>query len=75
MAKTEKPLPDAVRNFDDLPDSAQVDSRTVKALYCVSDTTLWRRVRDGSIPKPLKCGPSNRWRVGDLRAAMLGEAA
>lgn len=75
MTNQNQSIPDSVRNFDDLPDSAQVDSRTVKALHCISDTTLWRRIADGSIPPPHKVGPSNRWRVGDLRAALNGRAA
>lgn len=75
MASINHQLAASIKNFDDLPDSAQVDSRTVKALHCISDTTLWRRVADGSIPPPHKVGPSNRWRVGDLRAALNGRAA
>ena len=30
-----------------------------KILGGISDTTLWRRIKDGSIPKPIKIGGGN----------------
>lgn len=68
-------VPNALRNFDLLPDSALVRQPTVEALLGISSSTLWRRVRDGSL-KPIK--PSQRvtaFRVGDIRSYMASRAA
>lgn len=38
-------------------------------------STLWRGIKAGRFPKPLKIGPgTNRWRVGEL-VAVLDRAA
>lgn len=34
----------------------------------VSDMTLWRWVRDGRIPKPLKIANRNYWRADEVNA-------
>ena len=37
-----------------------------------SAPTLWRKVREGTFPPPVKLGPRmTAWRVGDIRAWML----
>ncbi len=64
-------IPDTLRNFDFLPDSAIVRDKTVAGLFGVSIPTVWRMAKDGRIPKPVK--PSLRvtgWQVGGLRAAL-----
>ena len=40
----------ALRNFDQLPDTAHVRQPVVKALFGCSDATVWRRVKDGGMP-------------------------
>ncbi|WP_375623313.1 MULTISPECIES: helix-turn-helix transcriptional regulator [unclassified Bartonella] len=35
-------------------------------LLNISVSTLWRRVTDGSVPKPLKIGSLARWLQSDL---------
>jgi len=61
----------ALREFDDLPDSAHVRLPVVQALFACSDETVRRRVKAGQIPAPRKLGPRlTAWRVGDLRAAL-----
>lgn len=38
-------------------------------------STLWRGIRSGLYPQPLKVGPStNRWKVGELRAVIARAA-
>ena len=72
------PIPDCIRTFDALPDSALISDRTVAALLESSRATVWRWTREGRIPKPVKLGPNlTRWQVGPLRAALakLTEAA
>jgi len=68
-------VPDALKNFDSLPDSANVRQPVVKALFACSDATVWRRVNAGLIPKPKKLGSITAWNVGELRAVLNGEAA
>ncbi len=67
--------------FDGLPDSAYVrESQLVQknlqqpnqAPLPISSPTLWRGVKAGTFPKPIKL--SNRitaWRVGDIRAWLI----
>jgi predicted DNA-binding transcriptional regulator AlpA len=74
QAKAE--IPDALRHFDQLPDSAHVRQPVVEALFGYSASTVWRRVRDGLLPKPERLGPrTSAWNVGKLRRALRGEAA
>jgi prophage regulatory protein len=66
-----------IPSFDKLPDSAFMrESQLVQspkwperpAPLPFSAPTLWRKVKDGTFPKPVKL--SNRvtaWRVGDIR--------
>lgn len=68
-------IPKALSQFEHLPDSANVAQPVVEGLYGISGPTLWRRVKDSSIPKPRKLSPGcTRWNVGELRKA-LGVAA
>ncbi len=64
-------IPDALRNFDSLPDLAGVREPVVKGLLSCSSSTVWRMVKDGRLPKPKK--QSERvtvWNVGELREAL-----
>ena len=64
-------LPNALRSFDQLPDTAHVRQAVVKALFGCSDATVWRRVRDGGIPRPHKLSARvTAWNVGELRSAL-----
>lgn len=60
----------ALITFDQLPDVARIALPTVCALYGVSQGTVWRRVQQGLIPKPVKDGGSTRWLAGDLKRAL-----
>jgi len=78
--KTESPpqrprLNDAVSNFDSLPESALIDQKAVQALLSCGPTSVWRWVKNGTLPKPMHLGRSVRWRVGDLRALLNKRAA
>lgn len=74
MPIPEELLPE-LRNFDHLPDAARVRSDVVKGLFGISNSTLWRWVKDEQLPKPEKFGRSDCfWRVGDIRK-MLGQNA
>ncbi len=64
--------------FDNLPDTAFIrEAQLVRSprrpgatpVLPISAPTLWRRVRDGSFPKPVKLSERvTAWRVGDVRA-------
>lgn len=64
-------IPDALKNFDFLPDSASVRQPVVEALYACSPASVWRGVKAGRIPKPRKLSPRTTcWNVGELRQAL-----
>ena len=61
----------ALTAFDVLPDSSFVRLPVVRGLFACSPITVWRRVRAGTLPKPVKLSPRvTAWRVGDLRKAL-----
>jgi predicted DNA-binding transcriptional regulator AlpA len=68
-------LPKALANFDTLPDSAHIDVRAVAGLFGCSVPTVYRRARAKQIPAPRKFGSSTRWNVGEIRGALMPEAA
>lgn len=70
--RPESGIPEALRNFDHLPDSAGVRQPIVEALFACSSSTVWRRVESGLIPKPRKLGRTTVWNVGELRRALQG---
>lgn len=62
-------------NFSDLPDSAFV--RQPKALEVVpfSAATLWRKVKEGTFPAPVKLSARvTCWRVSDVRQWMAAQS-
>jgi predicted DNA-binding transcriptional regulator AlpA len=65
------PIPAALKHFDSLPDAANVRQPVVEALFACSDSTVWRRTKDGTIPRPRKLSPRvTAWNVGELREAL-----
>lgn len=68
---TERVIPDALKNFDSLPNAAYVRQPVVEALFGCSSATVWRMVKSCRLPAPRKL--SNRvtgWNVGQLRQAL-----
>lgn len=66
-----KSIPEALANFDSLPDSAYVRQPVVEALFACSSASVWRGVSAGRIPKPKKLSPRTTcWNVGELRVAL-----
>lgn len=68
-------VPEALKNFDSLPDSANVRAPVVAALFGVSAATVWRKAKDGKLPAPRRI--SDRvtvWNVGELRASLNATA-
>jgi predicted DNA-binding transcriptional regulator AlpA len=66
---------DALRDFDSLPDAANVRQPVVEALFACSSATVWRRVKDGRLPAPRKLSDRvTAWNVGELRRALAPES-
>jgi predicted DNA-binding transcriptional regulator AlpA len=66
-----RPIPEALKNFDDLPDSAHVRQPVVEGLYGCSAATVWRYVKQQRIPAPIRLpGRITAWNVGELRRAL-----
>lgn len=64
-------IPEALKNFDSLPDSASVRQPVVQGLYACSSASVWRGVKSGRIPRPRKLSPRTTcWNVGELRQAL-----
>lgn len=71
-------IPTALANFDDMPDSALVNVKTVAAVLGRSPSSIWRDARTGKLAAPIKTGPAcTRWNVGAIRRhlAALGVSA
>jgi predicted DNA-binding transcriptional regulator AlpA len=69
-------IPDALANFDSLPDSAYVRQPVVEGLFGCSGATVWRGVKKGSIPPPDKLSERiSGWNVGKLRRALAAKKA
>jgi predicted DNA-binding transcriptional regulator AlpA len=67
--KDKKSISASLENFDLLPDSAYVRQPVVEGLFACSGPTIWRRVKNGSIPAPKKLSAGvTGWNVGTLRA-------
>jgi predicted DNA-binding transcriptional regulator AlpA len=65
---------ESLYNFDCLPDAAHVRLPVVIALFACSPATVWRGVRTGRIPKPIKhFQRASAWNVGELRATLQGQ--
>ncbi|MDO9366112.1 MAG: AlpA family phage regulatory protein [Methylotenera sp.] len=70
-----KPIPEALANFDQLPDSAYIRLPVMKGLYGVSSASIWRGVKNLTIPKPSKLTErTTAWNVGLVRAALAAKA-
>lgn len=64
-------IPEALKDFDQLPESANVRLPIVMRLYGISSASVWRGVKSGNIPKPRKLTPrTTAWLVADLRQAL-----
>lgn len=72
MARTDSgAVPDALSNFDSLPDSAYVRQPIVEALFGCSANSVWRWSKSGRLPTPRKLSQRvTAWNVGDLRKAL-----
>ena len=55
-----------------LPDDALLRQKELLRIVPISPATLWRRVGDGSFPKPFRLSPRVvAWRIGTVRQWLL----
>jgi len=43
-------------------------ARDVSALLNIGVSSVWRKVKDGKLPQPIRIGGSTRWRRADIEA-------
>lgn len=58
---------DALRQFDQLPGSANVRLPVVAALFAISPATVWRWTKAGRLPTPSRIAGVTVWNVAALR--------
>lgn len=67
-------IPEALENFDKLPDSAYIRLPVMRGLYSVSSASIWRGVKNSTIPKPVKLTErTTAWSVKLVRAALAAK--
>lgn len=61
--------------FNDLPDAALLREKELLPILPWSAPTLWRRVKTGSFPQPIRMeGRITAWRWGDVRQWLDAQA-
>ena len=67
-------IPDALANFDQLPDSAYIRLPVMIGLFGISAASIWRGVKNQSIPKPIKLTErTTAWNVLLVREALASK--
>jgi predicted DNA-binding transcriptional regulator AlpA len=67
-------IPDALANFDQLPDSAYIRLPVMIGLFGISAASIWRGVKNQSIPKPVKLTErTTAWSVRLVRQALAAK--
>lgn len=68
-------IPEALANFSDMPNESYIRLPVVKRLYGISSATIWRGVKNKTIPAPTKLSERcTCWNVGLIRAALAAKA-
>ncbi len=74
-SETTNAIPEALTNFDQLPNSAYIRLPVLMGLYGISSASCWRGVKNGTIPKPCKLTErTTAWNVGMVRADLAAKA-
>ena len=61
---------EALRNFDNFPDSALTTVRVTARLLGCSEPTVWRKIREGELETRKLSAQSRRVTIGSIRRAM-----
>ena len=74
MSVCSYPISSTLSQFDLLPNSAFIRLPDMVILYGVSPATIWRGVKSGAIPKPVKItSRTTAWNVGVVREALASK--
>lgn len=74
MSQKIKSIPDALSNFDHLPDSAYIRLPVMVGLFGLSAASIWRGVKNHSIPSPVKLTErTTAWNVRLVREALAAK--
>lgn len=65
-------MPNSLPPLGSLPATGYVrQAQLIPDIFPFSSATLWRKVKAGTFPKPVKLGPRiTAWRVEDIRALL-----
>jgi predicted DNA-binding transcriptional regulator AlpA len=67
-------IPRALAEFPYMPDAGYIRLPVVASLFACSPATVWRRVKNGTLPVPRKLSEGvTAWNVGQIRQALKGE--
>ena len=61
-----------IQYFDKLPDSARVRGYEFRTLLGIGNSTFYRRIATGAIPKPNK---DKTWNAGTVRSVLRGTSS
>lgn len=65
-----------IENFDSLPDTALVNKAAARELFGgLSETGIWRWIKAGIIPAPVKISGRPHWTAGSIRQTLAALAA
>lgn len=67
-------IPEALAQFDLLPNSAQVRLPVTKGVLSVSSATVWRMVKAGKLKAYKLTERTTTFNVGELRALLAAKA-
>jgi prophage regulatory protein len=68
-AATTKPRKQRVQPLTFLPETGLLRIETVISILGIGRSSLWKGVKEGKYPQPVKLGPkTTRWRAEDIRA-------
>lgn len=74
MSNPIKEIHPALRDFDQLPDSAYIRLPVMIGLFGVSAASIWRGVKNQSMPKPVKLTErTTAWSVRLVREALASK--
>ena len=60
----------ALSNFGNMPDDAEVSVQVVAALFGITTPTVWRWAASGRLEKPVRRGGVTRWKVRAIRQSL-----
>jgi predicted DNA-binding transcriptional regulator AlpA len=68
-------IPNTLANLDLMPNTAFVRLPVVAMAYGYSKATVWRNVKKGKMPKPVKLSERcTGWNVGEIKADLASKA-